>query len=549
MAYTVGEIIIETLTDLGVQVVFGIPGVHSVELYRGLAQKNIRHITPRHEQGAGFMADGYARRSGMPGVCFVITGPGLTNIITPMAQAYADRIPMLVISTINPTPELGKNSGLLHALPDQSKLAKSVSLKSYTITNPKNASKIVSKAFFETLGSRKGPVHIEIPTNILEERISNVARNIGSPISLISKKFKSDLLKFVKAVESEESILIFAGGGAVNASEELSELSEKLCAPVILTINARGLMSSSSMALPASPSLPVVRTFIKNYDIAIVIGSELGPTDYDMFGTGEKLKFKKIIRIDTDPNPNTGTPKINLNITQDSKLFLQEINRYLLEKNLRRKRLKSDVEKMVSNTKAQIRKNLTDLEKKSIALIEGIYLLLPKAVIVGDSTKPVYAGNDFIDPPDPKTWFNAATGFGALGYAPPSAIGAQIADPESQVICLVGDGGLQFSLTEIGSALDENLPIIYLIWNNHGYKEISDFMDSKNIERIGVTPSPPNFKFIAEAYSIPYFHLTKISSLRKILDKATKKMREKEFKPCIIEVDEHNFSLGSQNNG
>ena len=171
MAYTVGEIIIETLTDLGVQVVFGIPGVHSVELYRGLAQNNIRHITPRHEQGAGFMADGYARRSGMPGVCFVITGPGLTNIITPMAQAYADRIPMLVISTINPTPELGKNSGLLHALPDQSKLAKSVSLKSYTITNPKNASKIVSKAFFKTLGSRKGPVHIEIPTNILEERI------------------------------------------------------------------------------------------------------------------------------------------------------------------------------------------------------------------------------------------------------------------------------------------------------------------------------------------------------------------------------------------
>ena len=131
------------------------------------------------------------------------------------------------------------------SLPDQSKLAKSVSIKSYTITNPKNASKIVSKAFFETLGSRKGPVHIEIPTNILEERISNVTRNIGSPINLISRKFRSDVLKFIKVVESEESILIFAGGGAVNASEELSELSEKLCAPVILTINARGLMSGS----------------------------------------------------------------------------------------------------------------------------------------------------------------------------------------------------------------------------------------------------------------------------------------------------------------
>ncbi len=543
MTYTVGEIIIETLTELGVEVVFGIPGVHSVELYRGLAQKNIRHITPRHEQGAGFMADGYARRSGMPGVCFVITGPGLTNIITPMSQAYADRIPMLVISTINPTPELGKNSGLLHALPDQSKLAKSVSLKSYIITNPKNVSKIVSKAFNETLGSRKGPVHIEIPTNILEERVSEVTLNIDPPITLMPKKYKSDLLKFVETIESEENILIFAGGGAVNASEELSQLSEKLNAPVILTINARGLMSSNPMALPASPSLPAIRNFTKNYDVAIVIGSELGPTDYDMFGTGEKLKFKKIIRIDTDPNPNSGAPTINLNITQDSKLFLQKLNQYLLKKNKSSKRLKSDVKDMVASTKAQIKKNLNDLEKKSIALIEGIYSFFPKAVIVGDSTKPVYAGNDIIDPPYPKSWFNSATGFGALGYAPPSAIGAQIADYETQVICLVGDGGIQFSLPEIGSALDENLSIIYLIWNNHGYKEISDFMHSKNIERIGVNPSPPNFRFIAEAYAIPYFKLNNISDLPKILNQAENKMKEKESKPCIIEVDEKTFSL------
>ena len=135
-----------------------------------------------------------------------------------------------------------------------------------------------------------------------------------------------NLLKFSKTIESEQSIIIFAGGGAVNASEELSELSEKLCAPVILTINARGLMSSSSMALPASPSLPAVQTFIKNYDVAIVVGSELGPTDYDMFGTGSKLKFKKIVRIDTDPNPNSGTPKINLNIIIIlSKLFEKRI--------------------------------------------------------------------------------------------------------------------------------------------------------------------------------------------------------------------------------
>src|SRR6056297_3904530 len=116
---TVGEALVQRLEALGVRHVFGIPGVHTVELYRGLASSKIRHITPRHEQGAGFMADGYARASGQPGVCLIITGPGMTNIATAMGQALAASIPMLVISSVNRRDTLGRGQGRLHELPSQ----------------------------------------------------------------------------------------------------------------------------------------------------------------------------------------------------------------------------------------------------------------------------------------------------------------------------------------------------------------------------------------------------------------------------------------------
>ena len=115
---TCGEVLVEILESYGIDTVFGIPGVHTVELYRGLPNTAIRHITPRHEQGAGFMADGYARASGRPAACFIISGPGMTNILTAMGQAYSDSIPMLVISSVNTTNELGMGEGRLHELPD-----------------------------------------------------------------------------------------------------------------------------------------------------------------------------------------------------------------------------------------------------------------------------------------------------------------------------------------------------------------------------------------------------------------------------------------------
>ncbi|NWE72956.1 hypothetical protein HX857_30035, partial [Pseudomonas gingeri] len=166
---TCGEVLVKLLEGYGVEQVFGIPGVHTVELYRGLASSSIEHVTPRHEQGAGFMADGYARTSGKPGVCFIITGPGMTNITTAMGQAYADSIPMLVISSVQSRNQLGGGRGKLHELPNQGTLVAGVAAFSHTLMSAAELPAVLARAFALFQAGRPRPVHIEIPLDVLVE--------------------------------------------------------------------------------------------------------------------------------------------------------------------------------------------------------------------------------------------------------------------------------------------------------------------------------------------------------------------------------------------
>ncbi|MDH0099159.1 thiamine pyrophosphate-binding protein, partial [Pseudomonas sp. GD04158] len=172
---TCGEFLVKQLEAWGVDTVFGIPGVHTVELYRGLPGSGIRHITPRHEQGAGFMADGYARVSGKPGVCFIITGPGMTNILTAMGQAYADSIPMLVISSVNERARLGLGKGYLHELPNQRAMTAGVTAFSHTLMSVEELPGVLARAFAVFEGERPRPVHIELPLDIITAEATHMA--------------------------------------------------------------------------------------------------------------------------------------------------------------------------------------------------------------------------------------------------------------------------------------------------------------------------------------------------------------------------------------
>jgi hypothetical protein len=207
-----GAYVVECLAANGVEFVFGIPGVHTVELYRALPESPIRHVTPRHEQGAGFMAEGYARVTGKPGVCFVITGPGLTNIATAMAQAYGESMPMLVISTVNPVGAMGSGAGHLHELPDQRQLMRQFTAFSHTILDIAEFDTVLARAFAVFSAARPRPVHIEIPVDLLSRDSAGLGK--ARPVPMIAGPGPNPIVieQAVLACNRAASPLIVAGG-------------------------------------------------------------------------------------------------------------------------------------------------------------------------------------------------------------------------------------------------------------------------------------------------------------------------------------------------
>ena len=249
---TIGEALIHLLEAHGVDTVFGIPGVHTVELYRGLARSKIRHVTPRHEQGAGFMADGYARASGKPGVAFIITGPGLTNTLTAMWQARADSVPMLVISGVNATDTLGKGLGHLHELPDQRGMMEKVALFSQRITEAGELPAALARAFSLFSTARPGPVHIEIPIDVMAMPAEGLR-----PARVETAPPRADPAAIAEAatlIAAARQPVILAGGGAKRAEAPLARLAERLDAPVIQTANARGSCTAIHLPCPPAPA-------------------------------------------------------------------------------------------------------------------------------------------------------------------------------------------------------------------------------------------------------------------------------------------------------
>lgn len=519
---TVGEALVTMLEQAGVDTVFGIPGVHTIELYRGLATSSIRHITPRHEQGAGFMADGYARVSGRPGVCFVITGPGLTNTLTAMAQARADSIPMLVISGVNATATLGKGRGHLHELPDQAGLARTVALWSHTLTDPARLAETLAHAFTVMTSGRPGPVHIEIPIDIMKLPAGEQAFKM--PALMRPRPTSADLALAVEACAKAQEPTILIGGGAVGYADGVRALAQALDAPVISTTNARGIMAGHDLDLPASPSLACVRDLLIRSDLVLALGTELGPTDCDMYEDGGFALPSSVIRVDIDAAQLTRGATPSLAIRADLGMFIDD----MLGKTGAWRRPTGNA----GATRAQAARDLAKAEigatyRGYTDLVEDIWQTLPEATIVGDSTQLVYAGNMYIEAPRKTAWFNSATGFGTLGYAAPAAIGAALGAPGRPAVALLGDGGFQFTLAELGSARDCNADVAFLVWNNAGYREIETSMTAADITPIGVTPSAPDFSAVAAAYGLPSRRVTSRDGLISALKDLPR--------PCLIE--------------
>ncbi|WP_309083952.1 5-guanidino-2-oxopentanoate decarboxylase [Chelativorans sp.] len=501
---TFGTYLVELLRAYEVDTVFGIPGVHTIELYRGLPGSGIRHVTPRHEQGAGFMADGYARASGRPGVCFIITGPGLTNVATAVAQAFADSVPMLVISGVNARGHMGSGEGFLHELPDQRQLMKQVTAFSHTILKMEELEPVLARAFAVFASARPRPVHIEIPIDLMAADASHlpVPRRASAPARPAPDA--ESIARVAKLAGEAARPLILAGGGAADAAAPLHRLAEALDAPVVMTVNGRGVLPAGHpLAVPCTPSLQGCAELIAGADLVIAVGTELGPTDFDPYGTGRPTINGRLVRIDIDPEQAMRGSRADITVISDAGAALCALFAAAAGSTCSRR---GGAER-AARARDEVRSGLDPMMTVGLRLLEKVREVLPDAIVVGDSTQPAYAGCLAYASMRPRSWFCSSTGYGTLGYALPAAIGAALSVPERPVVCLIGDGGIQFTLAELGSAVDAETPLIVLLWNNSGYGEIKTHMQFRGVEPLGVDIYTPDFQLLARGFGWEYLSL------------------------------------------
>jgi acetolactate synthase-1/2/3 large subunit len=524
---TLGERLVEWLEAYGVDTVFGIPGVHTVEMYRGLAASGLHHVTPRHEQGAGFMADGYARVSGRPGVAFVITGPGLTNVTTAMAQAYADSVPMLVVSAVNARGALGMEAGDLHEVRRQGLIAAQCAAFSHTVMTPDELPAVLARAWAVFEGARPRPVHIEIPRDLLAVEAGEVAFARPAPLHRPAPG-AAGLAGAVRLLSGAKRPLILTGGGARWAAGGITALAERLGAPVVMTTNGRGILAGNHpLAVPASPSLEAVRQLIHAADVVLALGTEIGRTDYDMYDRSALEIPGHLIRVEIDPE------QMRRGAVPDTALLgdVGEAAVALLAA-LGQGAPAPEGAARAGAARAGAHEEIGAEYRATVGFVEMVRDALPEAAIFGDSTQAIYAGNMYYAAPAPNRWFNAATGYGALGYGLPAAIGAARATG-GPVVCIAGDGGIQFTLTELGAAVEEGLQLIVLVWNNRGYGEIKTYMVDRQITPVGVDLHTPDFVAIAMAYGVAGVRMETLEALPLLLGEAATRPG-----PTLIEFDE-----------
>jgi acetolactate synthase-1/2/3 large subunit len=509
-----GSAIPRLLAARGIDTVFGIPGAHTIELYRGLGPSGLRHVTPRHEQGAGFMADGYARSTGRPAACFVVTGPGLLNIAAAMGQAMADSVPMLVVTTLNPRPTLGRGEGHLHELRGQSAVGREIAVLALTVWTGSQLVPALDEAFAVFASSRPGPVLLEIPIDLLSEPYE--APDIGVPLVRPGPPVPDDGIVIAAAslLNSARRPLVIAGGGAVGGAPLVRQLSEKLAAPTLLTANAKGLLPPGHPLLAGGclPA-PAARRLIRDADVVLALGTELGETDFEFHGEGPLDFTGALIRVDIDPRQLSRNATPRLPIFGEAGLVADALIPLVTARN-------HDGPERARATREASLAWVEPRVMRHRPLIDAIWRTLPAAIVAGDSTVPSYAGHLLAEPPAPRRWMGAATGFGTLGFALPAAIGAKIAHPTVPAVAIMGDGGLHYTLPELAGATQAGAPVIVILWNDRRYGEIENYMVQAEVPPVAVDLYPTDFSAAARAFGCEHVCVTSTGELETALSEA-----------------------------
>lgn len=488
MKRPLGAQISHMLKERGVEVIFGIPGVHNQEMYRGIEEAGITHILARHEQGAGFMADGYARATGIPGVAYVITGPGLCNIMTPMGQAYSDSVPMLVLSSC--LDETQAQRGQLHQMKNQRAAAGTVADWSCQANDAGAAYRLIERAFEEFAVARPRPKHVQVPIAQLEAE-AEPAPAPNHP-AVDTKALAPDLAAVLPLLNAAQRPLFILGGGC--KSDHWREVLTRLGAACFTTYAGRGLVGADypldfGSMLPRPGSAEV----IGSADLVVVVGAELGEVDLWRHDLGHKAT---LMRVDLDPEVLSDRHRAAVRLLADAESFAVALSAAADQIQPASGWKADEVRAICARWRAEV-----DAERPGIVPVaDALRVAMPAdTMIYSDMTQFAYAAKEVWDMAVPHHWHHP-TGFGTLGYALPAGIGGAVARRGKPTAVIAGDYGFHYTMQELGVAVELGLSLPILLWDNGKLKEIEDSMVRGQIAPNAVVARNPDFCKLAEAF-------------------------------------------------
>jgi thiamine pyrophosphate-dependent acetolactate synthase large subunit-like protein len=469
-----GQALVAALHGHGVDTVFGIPGTHNLTAFAALAEYGIRTVLTRHEQGAGYAADGYARVSGRPGVCLTTSGPAILNAAAAAAQAWSDSVPVLFVSPGLPTDHPGLGNGYLHEVRDQRAALGSIVAYSHRVGSVAEIPRAVAAAFAAMTGGRPRPVHLEIPLDLLE---ATAPVEPVAPVPLArAVPPAAELAEAARLLAAAERPVLLVGGGAKAAAGPLRALAERLGAPVLTTANGKGVLDEDHpLAVGAGLHQPSARRLAEDADVVLAVGTELAPSD---LWTGPYTLTGTLVRIDIDAAAVTTNADPAVRLVGDAADTLDALVKRLVSGIGR----DSDQYHSQGQARAEVARAAlrADAAAEGAAYRDILAALAPvvngSTVIAGDSTMVCYYGALSGLAVHRAAGFLYPTGGGTLGYGLPAAIGAKLAEPRSRVIAILGDGGIMFTVAELAAAAQLGLALPVLVVDNGGYGEIRNEM-------------------------------------------------------------------------
>ena len=531
------RIVIECLKEQGVDTVFGYPGGAILNIYDELYKHSdeIRHILTSHEQGAAHAADGYARATGKVGVCLATSGPGATNLVTGIATAYMDSVPMVAITANVARNYLGTDS---FQEIDIAGVTMPITKHNFIVKDVTKLADTLRRAFHIAKSGRPGPVLVDITKDVTAPTTITEYERVGIlPIERDKEHItEEDLKKAVMMIKKAQKPFVFVGGGAVisDAYDEIKEFVDKIDAPVADTLMGKGAFDGTDARYTGMVGMHGTKASnlgITQSDLLITIGARFSDR---VTGNADKFAHKaKILQIDIDPAEINKNVQTNQSVIGDIKEVLKRLNSMLEQKN------HDDWVKHIIELKNKFPLNYRKDILTGPYILEKLYELTDgKAIITTEVGQHQMWAAQYYSYTSPRTFITSG-GLGTMGYGLGACIGAKVGMPDATVVNIAGDGCFRMNMNEIATATRYNIPIIELVFNNHVLGMVRQWQTLFYGKRYSHTTLTDKVDFVklAEAMGAKAYRITKLEEVEDVL-KLALAAQEPVLIDCIIDCDE-----------